>query len=80
MLNSSKRAKIARQFEMWCKDHNVMLCAQGMMAFLDSAGVFDEEKVHGYLKTIRKDNLSHTGIKKFEPGTYDTVERKKKKR
>ena len=57
-----------------------MLCAQGMMAFLDSIDVFDEEKVHGYLKTIRKDNLSYTGIKKFEPGKYDTTERKSKKR
>lgn len=80
MLNSSKRAKIARQFEMWCKEHNVMLCAQGMMAYLDSIGVFDEEKINRYLSTIKKDNLSYTGIKKFEPGKYDTVERKSKKR
>lgn len=80
MLTSSKRAKIARQFEIWTNEHNIMLCAQAMMAFLDNADVFDEEKINRYLSTIKRDNLSFTGIKKFEPGKYDTVERKSKKR
>ena len=80
MLTSSKRAKIARQFEIWCKEHSILLCAQAMMAFLDSVDVFDEEKVNRYLSKIKKDNLSFTGIKKFEPGKYDTVERNNKKR
>lgn len=80
MLTSSKRAKIARQFEIWARENNVMLCAQGMMAFLDNADVFDEGKINRYLSTIKRDNLSFTGIKKFEPGKYDTLERRNKKR
>lgn len=79
-MTSSKRARVARQFEVWCEKNNLRPCGQAMMAFLDSIGVFDEEQVNGYLKTIRKDDLSYTGIKKFEPDKYDTVERKKKKR
>lgn len=76
----SDRAKIARQFEMWCEEHGMRLCAQAMMAFLDSVGVFNEENVLVYLKSIRKDNLSRTGIKKFEKSKDDPKERKGKKK
>lgn len=61
------RVRIASQFEMWCEKNNARPCAQAMMAFLDSIGVFDEDSVRGYLKTLRKEDRSYTGIKKFEP-------------
>ena len=80
MINSSKRAKVARQFEVWCEEHDIRLCAQAMMGFLVNIDAIDEEKLDRYLKTIRKDNLSYTGIKKFELDKHDTVERKNKKR
>lgn len=76
----SDRARIASQFEMWCENNNARPCAQAMMAFLDSIGVFDEESVHGYLKTLRKENRSYTGIKKFNPSEDKPNERKVKKR
>lgn len=79
-IRLSDRAKVARQFEVWCEENSARLCAQAMMAFLDSVGVLDEEKVHGYLKTIRKDNLSYTGIKKFELSKDEPKERKGKKK
>lgn len=66
-ITTSTRAKIARQFEMWCNENGHRLCAQAMMAFLCYIDVFDEDKIHRYLKTIRKDNRSFTGIKKFSP-------------
>lgn len=66
-ISQSNRAKIARQFEMWCVEHKQLVCAQAMMAFLCYIDIFDEDKVNRYLKTIRKDNLSYTGIKKFQP-------------
>lgn len=64
-ISPSNRAKIARQFEMWCQENKHILCAQAMMAFLCLIDVLDETKVDRYLKTIRKDNRSYTGIKKF---------------
>ena len=64
-ISPSNRAKIARQFEMWCAENKYILCAQAMMAFLCHIDVLDETKVDRYLKTIRRDNRSYTGIKKF---------------
>ena len=66
-ISQSNRAKIARQFEMWCAENKYSLCAQAMMAFLCHIDVLDETKVGRYLKTICKDNRSYTGIKKFQP-------------
>ena len=80
MVFYSKRTKIARQFEIWCENNSIRPCAQSMMSFLDTIGVFNEEKVDGYLKTIRKDNLSYTGIKKFEHCKDEPKERKSKKK
>lgn len=74
----SDRALISRQFEIWCEQHNARLCAQAMMAFLDSVDVFDDDKVRGYLKSVRKDNRSYTGIKKFELTKDESKERKGK--
>lgn len=65
-ITTSTRAKIARQFEMWCKENGHRLCAQAMMAFLCYIDVFDEYKIDKYVKSIRKDNRSFTGIKKFD--------------
>lgn len=79
-IRSSDRAKISRQYEIWSEEHGTRLCAQAMLAFLDSIDLLDEEKVRGYLKTIRKDNLSYTGIKKFEPSEVEPKERRGKKR
>lgn len=76
----SDRARIASQFEMWCEEHSVRLCAQAMMAFLDSIGVFNEEAVRGYLKALRKEDRSYTGIKKFKPSEDKSNERESKKR
>ena len=66
-ITPSKRAKIARQFEIWCKGNGCLVCAQAMMAFLCHIDVLDESKIDRYLKTIRRDDLSYTGIKKFKP-------------
>lgn len=66
-ITFTKRVKIARQFEMWCEKNGVRVCAQAMMTFLDIIDVLDADKVDRYLKTIKKDNLSYTGIKKFQP-------------
>ncbi len=76
----NKRVKIARQFEIWCETNEVLLCAQSMMSFLDMIGVLDEEKVDGYLKTVKYDNRSYTGIKKFENSKNEPKERKGKKK
>lgn len=65
-ITTSKRAKIARQFEMWCKQNGCLICAQAMMAFLCTIDVLDEAKVDRYLRSIRRDDLSFTGIKKFK--------------
>ena len=65
-VKSSDRALISRQFEIWCEANNIRVCAQAMMAFLDTVDVFDDAKVRGYLKSVRKDNRSYTGIKRFE--------------
>ena len=45
-------------------------------------GVLDEEKVDGYLKTVKNDNRSYTGVKKFEKGKDEPKpkERKGKKK
>lgn len=80
MVNYTKRVKIARQFEIWCEKNEVRLCAQSMMSFLDMIGVLDEEKVDGYLKTVKYDSRSYTGIKKFEKSKDDPKERKDKKK
>lgn len=64
-ITFTKRIKIARQFEVWCEKNGARICAQAMMTFLDIIDVLDTEKVDRYLKTIKKDNLSYTGIKKF---------------
>ena len=66
-ISQSNRAKIARQFEMWSVEHKCIVCAQAMMTFLCCIDVLDETKVNRYVKTIRKDSLSYTGIKKFQP-------------
>lgn len=82
MVLYDKRIKIARQFEIWCEKNEVRLCAQSMMSFLDMIGVLDEEKVDGYLKTVKYDSRSYTGIKKFEKGKDEPKpkERKGKKK
>lgn len=79
-IRLSDRARIASQFEMWCENNDARPCAQAMMAFLDSIGVFDEESVRGYLKALRKEDRSYTGIKKFKPSEDESNERKGKKR
>ena len=66
-ISQSNRAKIARQFEMWCAENKYILCSQAMMAFLCHIDVLDETKIDRYLKAIRRDNRSYTGIKKFQP-------------
>ena len=68
MITPSNRARIASQFEMWCKGNKYILCAQAMMAFLCHIDVLDETKVDRYLKALRKENRSYTGMKKFQPG------------
>lgn len=80
MVFYNKRVKIARQFEIWCEVNKVLLCAQSMMSFLDIIGVLDEEKIDAYLKTVKTDNRSYTGIKKFEKGKDEPKERKGKKK
>lgn len=79
-IRLSDRARIASQFELWCEEHGARLCAQAMMTFLDSINALDDEKVHGYLKTLRRENRSYTGIKKFESSNDDPKERKSKKK
>jgi hypothetical protein len=51
-----------------------------MMAFLDMIGVLDEEKIDAYLKTVKYDSRSYTGIKKFEKSKDEPKERKGKKK
>lgn len=80
MVFYDKRVKIARQFEIWCEVNKVRLCAQSMMSFLDMIGVLDAEKVDGYLKTVKNDNRSYAGIKKFEPSKNEPVGKKGKKK
>lgn len=80
MVFYNKRVKIARQFEIWCETNKVLLCAQSMMAFLDMIGVLDEEKIDGYLKTVKYDSRSYTGVKKFEKSKDEPKERKGKKK
>jgi hypothetical protein len=80
MILYDKRIKIARQFEIWCEKNEVRLCAQSVMSFLDMIGVLDEEKVDTYLKTVKYDNRSYTGIKKFEKSKDEPKERKGKKK
>lgn len=82
MIFYNKRVKIARQFEIWCETNKVLLCAQSMMSFLDIIGVLDEEKVDAYLKTVKYDSRSYTGIKKFEKSKDEPKpkERKGKKK
>ena len=65
-IRLSDRARIASQFEMWCEKNNARPCAQAMMAFLDSIAVFNEDSIRGYLKTLRKEDRSYTGVKKFK--------------
>lgn len=80
MVFYDKRVKIARQFEIWCETNDVRLCAQSMMSFLDMISVLDEEKINGYLKTVKYDSRSYTGIKKFEKSKDEPKERKGKKK
>lgn len=79
-VKSSDRVLISRQFEIWCEANNARLCAQAMVAFLDTVDVFDDDKVRGYLKSVRKDNRSYTGIKKFEKGTGEPDKKKGKQK
>ena len=80
MILFNKRVKISRQFEIWCETNQVRMCAQSMMSFLDMIGVLDEEKIDRYLKTVKYDNRSYTGIKKFEKSMDEPRERRGKKR
>ena len=66
-ISPSNRARIASQFEIWCKENKYILCAQAMMAFLCQIDVLDETKVDRYLRALRKENRSYTGMKKFQP-------------
>lgn len=50
MFYFSQRLKLARLFEKWCLNNNLLNCPQNVVAFLDGNNLINEEKCLEFLK------------------------------